>query len=86
MIKSRITIWSGHVTHIGIKERRVQDFGRKTCGKETIWKTQPRWEDNIKIDLQELGRGGMDWIDLAHDRDNWPALVNAIMNKMRTIS
>jgi len=39
-----------------------------------------RWEDNIKIDLQEVGFGGMDWIELAQDRDRWRALVNAVMN------
>jgi hypothetical protein len=39
-----------------------------------------RWEDNIKMDLQEVGCGNMDWIDLAHHRDRWRALVNAVMN------
>jgi hypothetical protein len=39
-----------------------------------------RWEDNIKMDLQEVECGGMDWIDLAQDRDRWRTLVNAVMN------
>jgi hypothetical protein len=39
-----------------------------------------RWEDNIKMDLQEVGCQGMDWIDVARDRDRWLALVNAVMN------
>jgi hypothetical protein len=39
-----------------------------------------RWEDNIKMDLQEVGCGGMDWIGLAQDRDRWQAVVNAVMN------
>jgi hypothetical protein len=40
----------------------------------------PRWEENIKMDLQEVGYGGMDWIELAQDRDRWRVLVNAVMN------
>ena len=40
----------------------------------------PRWDDNIKKDLQEVGCSGMDWIELALDRDRWRALVNAVMN------
>jgi len=39
-----------------------------------------RWEDNIKIDLEEVRRGGMDWIDLAQDRDRWRTTVNAVMD------
>jgi len=39
-----------------------------------------RWEDNIKMDLQDLGCGGIDWIELAQDRDRWRALVNEVMN------
>ena len=39
-----------------------------------------RWEDNIKMDVQEVGCGGMDWIDLAQDKDRWWALVNVVMN------
>jgi hypothetical protein len=39
-----------------------------------------RWEDNIRMDVQEVGCGGMDWIELAQDRNRWRALVNAVMN------
>ena len=48
---------------------------------ETTWgRHSYRWEDNIKMDLQEVGCGGMDWIGLAQDRDRWRALVSAVMN------
>ena len=46
--------------------------------KKPLRRPRHRWEDNIKIDLQEVGCGGMDWIDLAQDRDRWRAHVNAI--------
>jgi len=50
----------------------------KSEGRRTIGISRPRWEDNIKMDLQELGCG--DWIKMAQDRDRWRALVNAVMN------
>jgi hypothetical protein len=49
-------------------------------GRRPLGRPRSRWEDNIKTDLQELGWGGMDWIDMAQDRDRWRALVNAVMN------
>jgi len=52
----------------------------KPEGKRPLGRPRHRWEDNIKMDLQEVVRGGMDWIDLAQDRDRWRALVNAAMN------
>jgi hypothetical protein len=48
--------------------------------KKPLGRPRRRWEDNIKMDLREIGWGGMDWIDLAQDRDQWRALVNTIMN------
>ena len=50
-------------------------------GKIPLRRHKFRWEDNIKMDLQEVGCGGMDWIDLAQDRDRWRALVNAVRNR-----
>jgi hypothetical protein len=49
-------------------------------GKRPLERPRLRWEDNIKMDLQEVGCGGMDWIALAQDRDRWRAVVNAVMN------
>ena len=53
---------------------------RKPVGMRPSGRPRHRWEDNIKMDLQEVGCEGMDWIDLAQDRDRWRALVNAVMN------
>jgi hypothetical protein len=55
-------------------------LARKPEGKRPLTKSRRRWEDNIKMDLQEVGWGGMDWIELAQNRDRWRALVNALMN------
>ena len=52
----------------------------KPMGKRPLVRPRRRWEDNIKMDLQEVGRGVMDWIELAQDRDRWLAHVNAVMN------
>ena len=49
-------------------------------GKRQLGRPRRRWEDNNKMDLQEVGCGGMDWIELAQDRDRWWALVTAVMN------
>jgi len=52
----------------------------KPEGKRPLGRPRPRWEDNIKMDLQEVGCGSMDWIELAQDRDRWRAFANAVMN------
>jgi hypothetical protein len=52
----------------------------KPEGKKPLGRSRHRWEDNIKRDLQEVGCGGMDWIDLAQDRERWQAFVYAVTN------
>ena len=52
----------------------------KPEGKRPLRRPRPRWQDNIKMNLQEVGSGGMDWIELAEDWDRWRALVNVVMN------
>ena len=51
----------------------------KPEGKRSLGRLRRRWEDNIKMDLQELECGGMDWIELAQDRERWRAIVNGVM-------
>ena len=71
-------------------ERCAQGSDGETWGKETIGETQAQWEDNIKMDLQEVGGGCGEWMELAQDRDRRRALVSTVMNfrvpKMRIIS
>jgi hypothetical protein len=52
----------------------------KPEGRRPLGRPRRRWEDNIKMDLREAGCGGMDWINLAQDRERWRAVVNALMN------
>jgi hypothetical protein len=56
----------------------------KPGGKRPLGRPRRRWENNVRMDLRKIGWGGMDWIDLAQDRDQWRALVNTVMN-LRTL-
>jgi hypothetical protein len=64
----------------GGEEECIYDIGVKSRSKETTGKTKRRWVDNIKVDLREIVWDGMDWIELAQDRDQWRVLMNAVMN------
>ena len=55
-------------------------FGGENWGKEPLGRPRRRWEDNIKMDLEEVGRGCGDWMELDKDRDRWRALVSTVMN------
>ena len=70
----------GACSAYGGEERRIQGLVGKPEGKRPLGRSRRRWEDNIKMDLEEVGWWGMDWIDLAQDRDRWQALANAVMN------
>ena len=80
VIKSRRMRWAGHVAHMGERRGIYKVLMGKSEGKRPLGRPRRRWEDNIKMDLQEVGCGGMDWIKLAEDRDRWQALVSAVMN------
>jgi len=71
--------WSRPITRIGKRRGVYRVLVRKPEGKRPLGRPRCRWEDNIKIDLQEVIFCGMDWIDLAQDRDKWWALVKAVM-------
>ena len=90
VVKSRRMRWAGHVARMG--EGRVvhRVLVGKPEGKRPLWRPRPRWEDNIKVDLQEVGGGCGNWMELAQDRDRWRALVRTVRNlrvpKMQGIS
>jgi len=73
-------IWAGHVAHMRETRGVYRVLVGKPEGKRPLARHRHSWEDNIKMDLQEVGCGDMNWIKLAQDRDRWRALVNAVMN------
>ena len=70
---------AGHVARMWEKRGVHRVLVGKTEGKRTLGRPRRRWEDNIKMDLQKVGRGFADWIELAQDRDRWRALVSSVM-------
>jgi len=71
--------WAGHVARTGEKRAIDKVLMGKPEVKKPLGRPSRRWEDNIKMNLQEVGCGGMDWIELAQDRERWRPLVNAVM-------
>jgi hypothetical protein len=80
IIKSRRMRWAGNVARMGQKRNVYRLFVGKPEGKRPLGRPRRRWVDNIKVDLLEIGWGGVDWIGLAQDRDKWRALVKAVIN------
>ena len=80
MIITRRIREAGHVARMGEGRVVYRVWVGKTEGKRPLGRPRRRWEDNIKMDFQEVGCGVIDWIELARDSDRWWALVNAVMN------
>ena len=80
VVKSRRMRWKGHVARMG--EGRVvhRVLVGKPDGKRPLGRPRRRWEDNIKMDMQEVGEGGGNWMELVEDRERWRALVSTVMN------
>jgi len=80
VIQSRRMRWAGHVVRM-VEERGVyRVLVWKPEGKKPLGRPRRRWVDNIRMDLQEVGCGYVDWFGLAQDRDRWRTLVSAVMN------
>ena len=72
--------WAGHMARMGEERRVYRVLVGKPEGKRPLGRHRRRWVDNIRMDLQEVGCGYVDWIGLAQDRDRWRTLVSTVMN------
>jgi hypothetical protein len=80
VIKSKIMNWAGHVARKDEGRGVYRVLVGKPVGKRPMGRPRRRWNDSIRMDFQEVGCGGMNWIEVAQDRDRLRALVNAVMN------
>jgi len=80
VIKSRRMRWAGHVARMGVERGVYRVLVGKPEGRRPLGRPRLQWVDNIRMDLQEVGCGYMDWIGLAQGRDKWRALLSAVMN------
>ena len=80
MIRSRRLRWAGHVARLEEGRSVFKFLIGKPTGKRPLGRPRRKWEDNIRMDLEETGINAGNWVDLAQDRDYWRALVNAALN------
>ena len=80
VIKLKRMRWAGHVVRMGEERGVYRVLVWKPEGRRPLGRPRRRWVDNIRMDLQEVGCGYMDWIGLTQDRDRWRTLVSAVMN------
>ena len=80
MIKSRRLRWAWHVARMEQGRIAFKILTGKPTGKRPLGRPRRRWEDNIRMDLEEIGISAGNWVDLAKDRNYWRALVNAALN------
>jgi len=80
MIKSKTIRWARQVECMTDRRRTYKVLVGRPEGKRPLGRPRCRWEDNVKVDLQEVGWGDINWIDLAQDRDRRLVLVKAVMN------
>ena len=79
VIKSRRMKWAGHVARMGEERGMYRVLVGKQEGRRLLGRPRRRWVVNIRMDLQEVGCGNVEWIGLAQDRDRWRTLVSAVM-------
>ena len=80
VIKSRILRWVGHVARMEEARSAFKILTGKPTGKRALGRPRRRWEDNIRMDLEEIGINAGNWVDWAQDRNYWRALVNTALN------
>jgi hypothetical protein len=80
VIKARRMRWAGHVAHTGEVRGAYNILVGRPEGRRPLGRPRRRWEDNIRMDLREIGFGDVDWIHWAQDSYRWQALVNTVMN------
>ena len=80
VIKSRRLRWAGHVARMEESRSAFKMLTGKPTGKRPLVRPRRRWEDNIRMNLEEIGINAGNWVDSAQNRDHWRALVNAALN------